>query len=238
MKKFVFIFLFIPVFGFSQEHINLKNSILDSIKFFPIGDANIYNFDFKNYIFSIKGVKFDYIEKKKDTNVYNLPETYAEFKKEFLNTNLTNCNKKTYETSLTKQDIVNAKFSSGNLTTNNISNLLKLDYIPNKIAQEVGRAITSPISYLYDKFSRKKKMERLYQDLVAYQEEVYNLSQKYNQDLVASLTGLEGEELLNFMTFCKFSYYDLIHWTPEFIILQIKKRYGDYEYLKAIEEDY
>ncbi len=238
MKKLVFIFLFIPVFAFAQEYINLKNNILDSIKFFPIGDANIYNFDFKSYIFTTKAVKFDFLEKKKDTIEHNLPETYAEFKRDFFNTNFTHSSKKPFETNLTKQDIVNAKFSSGDLTTNNVSNLLKEAGKLHPVLNEISQAVTSPISYLYDKYSRKKKMERLYQDLVNNQEEVYNLSQKYNQDLVASITGLEGEELLNFMTYCKFSYYDLIHWSPEYIVLQIKKRFGDYEYFRALEEDY
>ena len=234
MKKLVFILLFIPVFAFGQEHINLKNSILDSIKFFPIGDANIYNFDFKNYIFTIKVRKFDFLEKKKDTIVYNLPETYAEFKREFLNTNLSTHNK-VVDGTMTKKEKMNAALASGIYPINKYT---KVTYNSNTPGTTGVGVAFSPISYLYDKFSRKKKMERLYQDLVANQEEVYNLSQKYNQELVASLTGLEGEELLNFMTFCKFSYYDLIHWTPEFIVLQIKKRYGDYEYYKALEEGF
>jgi hypothetical protein len=222
MKKSLFIFLFIPVFVFAQEHINLKNSILDSIKFFPIGEANIYNFDFKSYIFTLKGINLDFLQKKRDTNNYILPETYAEFKKEFLNTNFTNGNKIKIETNLTTTEIQNAKYSQHGL----------LALIPGK----VGEAVMHPITFLYNTFSRKAKMERLYQDLVAHQEEVYNLSQKYNQELVASLTGLEGEELLNFMTYCKFGYYDLIHWSPEYIVLQIKRKYGDYEYFKAIED--
>jgi len=238
MKKVIFIFLYLPFFVFAQEHINLRNSILDSIKFYNIGNANIYNFDFKNYIFTIKTLNFEFYEKKKDTNDYNLPETYAEFKKEFLNTNFTKESKNLIDTKLTKEEKINAIVASGDLVAYNINKYIKLKYVSvTPGTTGVGVAL-SPITYLYDKFSRKAKMDRLYQDLVANLEEVYNLSQKYNQDLVASLTGLEGEELLNFMTFCKFSYYDLIHWTPEFIILQIKKRYGDYEYYKAIEEDY
>jgi hypothetical protein len=222
MKKLIFFFLFTPVFFFSQEHINLKNNILDSIMFFPIGDANIYNFDFKSYLFTIKGINLDFLHKKKDTNDYKLPETYAEFKSEFLNTNFIRDNKKITDVNLTQQEIMNAKYSQHGL----------LALIPGK----VGEAVMHPITFLYNTFSRKAKMERLYQDLVSHQEEVYNLSQKYNQELVASLTGLEGEDLLDFMTYCKFSYYDLIHWSPEYIVLQIKRKYGDYEYFKAIED--
>jgi len=224
MKRIVFIFLLIPFFVFAQERINLKNSILDSITFFPVGSANIYNFNFNTYLFTIKSVKFDFLEKKKDTIVYKLPETFAEFKKEFFNTKFTKGCDNLGDIGLTHEEKMNAKYSQGGL----------LSLIPGK----VGEAVMHPISFLYNTFSRKMKMERLYKELVANEEEVYNLSQKYNQELVASLTGLEGEELLNFMTFCKFSYYDLVRWTPEYIILQIKKRYDDYEYYKAIEYDY
>ena len=234
MKKIIFIFIFLPVFVFAQERINLKNSILDSITFFPIGNANIYNFDFKNYILTIKQPNFKFLEKKKDTNTYDLPDTYEEFKKEFLNINFTHINKKLENTNLTIKNIVDATYDPMNRT--NLLNFIPYLF-PSNVRKEVSNAVFHPITYLYDKFSRKKKMERLYQELVDNQEEVYYLSQKYNQDLVASLTGLEGEELLDFMTFCKFSYYDLVRWTPEFIILQVKKKYVDYEYYKALEED-
>jgi len=233
MKKIIFIFLFLPVIVFSQERIDLKNSILDTITFFHLRNVNMYNFDFKNHIFSIKGVDFDFLEKKKDTT-YNLPATYEEFKRDFMNTSFTNVSKKIKVPGLTKEEIIYAEFSP-----ESSPNLLKiLPYImPSKVGKEISNAIMHPISYLYDKFSRKKKMERLYQELVDNEEEVYNLSQKYNRDIVTSLTGLEDEELLDFMTFCKFSYYDLVRWSPEFIILQVKKRYGDYEYYKALEDE-
>jgi len=239
MKKLIFIFFYLPVFIFAQEYINLKNSILDSIHFFPIGNANIYNFDLRNYVFTIKGVNFDFLDNKNNTDIYNLPETYEEFKREFLNTNFTKDTKNIVDAKLTKEERINAEVAAGNLTAlYNINKYMKLKYASATPGTTGVGIVTSPITYLYDKFSRKAKMERLYQYLVDNQEEVYNLSQKYNQELVASLTGLEGEELLNFMIFCKFNYYDLIHWTPEFIILQIKKQYVDYEYYKAVEDDY
>jgi len=224
MKKIIFIFLFFPIVCVAQEYIDLKNSTLDSLNYHSIGNANIYNFDLKNLFFTIKMPKLEFIEKKKDTLTYKLPETYAEFKKEFFNTKFREFHKKVDGTTLTA--IERAQFSP------NQNGLLAL--IPGK----VGEAIMHPISFLYNTFSRKMKMERLYKELVANQEEVYNLSQKYNQDLVASITGLEGEELLNFMTFCKFSYYDLVRWTPEHIVLQIKTRYDDYAYYKAKEEGF
>jgi hypothetical protein len=80
-------------------------------------------------------------------------------------------------------------------------------------------------------------MGRLYQELIDNMEEVEKLPLKYNRELVTSLTGLEGEELLNFMTFCKFSYYDLIKWSPEYIVSQVKRKFDDYEFYKAMESN-
>ena len=221
MKKIIFIFLFFPIVCVAQEYIDLKNSNLDSINYHSIGNANIYNFDLKNLFFTIKMPKLEFIEKKKDTLTYKLPETYAEFKKEFFNTKFRNHCDNLGDIGLTNAEKMSARFSQGGM----------LALIPGK----VGEAIMHPISFLYNTFSRKMKLERLHKELVANQEEVYNLSQKYNQELVSSLTGLEGEELLNFMTFCKFSYYEIWKWTPEYIVLQIKSRFEDYEYYRAKE---
>jgi len=235
MKKFVFIFLFFPIFVFSQEYIILKNSILDSIAVIPVEDANIYNFDIQSYVFTFKGKNFLVIDKTKEENEHKLPDTYAEFKRRFLNTNFTKINKLYADVTLTKQDVINAIVSTGNLVPYTINKYVKLQYnsaMPHSIG---GGVVLSPITYFYDKFSRKAKMERLYQELMDKEDEVVNLTQKYNQKIVNLLTGLDGEELLDFMTFCKFSYYDLIRWTPEYIILQIKDRFGDYEFYKALE---
>jgi len=223
MKKNFIFFLFVPFFVFAQERIDLKNNILDSITFFPVGSANIYNFNFNSYLFTKKRLKFDFLEKKKDTNEYKLPETYAEFKKEFFKTKFTK-GIEVGDIGISYEEKIKQMFSEHGL----------LAIIPGK----VGQAIMHPITFLYETFARKPKMDRLYKYLIDNQEEVYNLSQKYNQELVTSITGLEGEERLDFMTFCKFSYYDLVRWSPEFIVLQIKKRYDDYEYYKLIEEDY
>jgi hypothetical protein len=81
------------------------------------------------------------------------------------------------------------------------------------------------------------KMGRLYQELMDNYDEVDRLPLKYNRDIVSSLTGLKGEELLDFMTFCKFSYYDLIRWSPEYIIAQIQNKFDDYEFYKALQDN-
>jgi len=262
MKKIIILFLFLPVLVFSQERIILRGNIFDGITFFPIDGANIYNFSSKSYSFTNKEGNFEILFKQGDTiivskpvyqqvlviisqeifekrileiplfykaiilkevNVFSLPATYEVFKKEFVNVNLSDFYNRLGGTILSDQERTQYNSRSGGL----------LDLIPGK----VGQAIASPITALYNTFSKKAKIDRLYQELVENQEEIDNLPKKYNRELVTSLTGLEEEALLDFMTFCKFSYYDLVRWSPEFIILQIKKKFGDYEFYKALEDN-
>jgi hypothetical protein len=262
MKKFIFLFLFLPFISLAQERIILKGNVFDGITFFPIADANIYNFSSKKYSFTDKEGNFEIFVHKGDTiivskpiykqilveitqeiienrffdvnmyykaiilkevNVFALPATYDAFKKEFLSVDLSDFYKRLEGIGLTQQDINNLKGNKANL----------LDLIPG----EAGKAIAHPISYLYDKFSKKAKMDRLYREMIENQEEVDNLPLKYNREIVTSLTGLEGEDLLDFMTFCKFSYYDLVRWSPEYIVVQIKNKFGDYEFYKALEDN-
>ena len=74
----------------------------------------------------------------------------------------------------------------------------------------ISPALAHPISFLYDKFSRKAKMDRMYANLEANQEEVMRLSQKYNPEIVRKITQLEGEKLEDFMLYCSFTYYTLV----------------------------
>ena len=260
MKKLLFIFIFLPVITYAQERISLSGNVFDGVTFHPITEANIYNFSSKQYIFTDKSGNFEIfvktgdtlivskpiykqdffiitqeiIEKRfidipifykvillKEVSVFSLPATFEEFKKDFMNANFSELYKIMEGTTLSKED--RASIISNNL----------LELIPG----EVGKAIMSPISYLYDRFSRKGKMERLYTEMVDKQDERDNFHLKYSRDLVSSLTGLTGTELLNFMTFCRFSYYDLIRWSPEFIISQIQSKFDDYEYYKAIQDN-
>jgi hypothetical protein len=157
----------------------------------------------------------------KEINVYAMPTTYEDFKKAFVNVKLSDINKPFEGISIPEQD--RAYYST---QQRNVPGIELLQFIP---------GASSPITALYSKFSKKMKMERLYLEMVESEDEVKRLPLKYNRDIVSSLTGLEGEELLNFMTFCRFSYYDLIRWSPEFILLQVQRKYGDYEFYKAME---
>jgi hypothetical protein len=72
--------------------------------------------------------------------------------------------------------------------------------------------------------------------MVSYEDEVERIQQKYNREIVSELTGLEGEELLNFMMYCRFSYYDLVRWSDEQIKEKIRTNYFNYQYDKISHE--
>jgi len=73
-----------------------------------------------------------------------------------------------------------------------------------------GTPMASPITYLYERFSHKGKMSRIYANMVAHNEDVIRLTQKYNPEIVKRITKLEGEKLDDFMLYCSFSYYTLV----------------------------
>ena len=86
-----------------------------------------------------------------------------------------------------------------------------------------GTPLASPITFLYDKFSHKGKMSRMYANLMEHEEEIIRLEQKYNTDIVRRITKLQGEQLEDFMLYCSFTYYILVTSTD----LQIEKMITD-----------
>jgi len=115
-----------------------------------------------------------------------------------------------------------------------ISQMEKANYDPNNGNLLRGTPLQSPITYLYDRFSRRAKLERMYADLVQNQDETIRLPKKYNPEIVQRLTKLEGEKLEEFMVYCSFTYYALVTSTDQEIeqmivakFIQYKKENGD-----------
>jgi hypothetical protein len=104
-----------------------------------------------------------------------------------------------------------------------ISAAEKAHYDINKGNLLRGTPLASPITFLYDRFSHKGKMNRMYANLLENQEEVIRLSQKYNPEIVHRITKFEGERLEDFMLYCSFTYYTLVTSTD----LQIEKMIAD-----------
>jgi len=66
-----------------------------------------------------------------------------------------------------------------------------------------AKAFTSPISYLANKFGQQAKQERHFEkQKIAFRRQKL-INAKYNKEIVANITGLYGDELDDFMHFCK-----------------------------------
>lgn len=85
-----------------------------------------------------------------------------------------------------------------------------------------------PISLLYNKYSRRAKLDRLYAYLNTHEEESNRLQSKYNPEIVSKLSGLEGNELESFMCYCSFSYYTLVKASETEIAQMIHTKLEEY----------
>lgn len=153
--------------------------------------------------------------------IYGLNPSYEGFKKDIITLRLPDYYARLEELKL-------SKFQKDNAIYDPKGNLLTLG----------GRATMSPISFLYNKYSHKGKMQQLYNEMLSYEDEANRIQDKYNRELVQQLTGLSGDSLLEFMMFCRFSYYDLVRWPDEQIQNRIKSKYIDYQYYKMKNEEH
>ena len=250
MSLFLFVTSIISI-CFAQQS-SFSGKIYDGINFFPIEGANIYNATRKNFVFSDEEGNFsincklhdtliisksiyrqlivvldeELMRKKredfllyykaillKEVSVISLNPTYEGFKRDLAKIEIPDIYQKIPGVELTEEDKANAEYDKG----------------PNVFR---NTAIAHPISFLYETFSKKAKMKRLYNEMVQYEDRLDELPLKYNKEIVKDITGLPDDEILTFMMYCHFSYYDLIRWTPMQIINAIKDKYINYEYEK------
>lgn len=260
-KWFVILCLCLVPFSFLfGQQKTYKGKVYDGITYQPLVGVSVYNMNTKKFAFTDKDGQFtmplslhdtlvisksiyrqlvvtvndkifygmeDFflyykVTMLKEVNIIAINPSYEGFKKDIVTLELPDYYKRIEETHLSEWQKANAKFNP-----ENSGNLLSLG----------GKMTTSPITYLYDRFSRKSKMNRLYNEMLDHDEEVQRIQDKYNREIVSSLTGLKGEELLQFMMFCRFNYYDLVRMDDEQIRSQIKSKYFEYEYNKAVMED-
>lgn len=151
----------------------------------------------------------------REVTIFGLNPSYEGFKRDIVTLRLPEYYARLEQAKLSEFDKANAAFNSK-------GNLLGIG----------GAAVMSPLSYLYDTYSHKGKMRRLYGEMASCREEADRIQDKYNRDIVTGLTGLTGETLIEFMMFCRFSYYDLVRMSDEEIRGRIRAKYADYQYYK------
>jgi hypothetical protein len=258
MKKWLLLVMVLGFvsLGWSQQK-QLSSRVFDGITYQPLAGASVYNINTQKFAFTDKEGRFTMrvslhdtlvISKSiyrqlvvevnktifygaedfflyykatmlKEVRIIAINPSYEGFKKDIVGLTLPEYYKRMEELKLSEEQKANATYQPN-------GNILSLG----------GTMTMSPISFLYDKYSRKSKMNRLYQEMMASEEEVDRVQNKYNREIVSRLTGLEGEELLNFMMYCHFSYYDIVRMSDEEIRSKIKTKYYDYQYAKMTQE--
>jgi hypothetical protein len=257
MKKYLVLFL-LCLFSYSlfSQRISLKSTVYDAITYYPIAGVNVFNLSTKSYAFTdskgtcyimaqvgdtlilsksiyrqemvivvereIKAKAAEYLLYFKaiilqEVKVYALNPDYEKFKREIISSQLP----KYYEDVLKNSQLTEEQKAEA---TPNQNGLLK--YAPSYI--------TSPITALYNKFSKKEKTKRLYYEMNAYEDELADFPKKYSREIVSDLTGLKDDDLVDFMMYCQFSYYDLIRWNKREIEEKVKAKFIDYEWYKLM----
>ena len=256
MKKLSLLSLFLVLFSmlFAQR-VEYKSAIYDGINFSPIEGANIYNFSTKEYTFSDKNGSFSIFVKKNDTiiiskSIYKqaiyvisqediknqITEYYLYYKAILLKTVDVHALNPSYEGF--KRDLANIQVPESMNTKLSEWEKRNIEYAEKGANILRNTKLASPITLLYNKFSKKMQTKALYYEMVQYEEEIDKIPEKYSREIVSKATGLTGEEILNFMVFCRFSYYDLVRWSEIEIIRKIESKYYEYAYFKALQEEY
>ena len=231
--------------------------VFDGITYQPLSGASVYNMNTQKFAFTDKSGRFTIdlslndtliiskstyrqhvavIDQKlfygfedfflyykatmlKEVTIIGINPSYEGFKKDIVTLELPDYYKRVEEAQLSEWQRANATYKPN-------GNILSLG----------GGATMSPITFLYDKYSHKGKMSRLYNEMLSYEDEMERIQQKYNRDIVSEITGLQGDELLDFMMYCRFNYYDLVRWDDEQIREKIRTNYFNYQYDKIANE--
>ncbi|MDN5212127.1 carboxypeptidase-like regulatory domain-containing protein [Fulvivirgaceae bacterium BMA12] len=92
----------------------------------------------------------------------------------------------------------------------------------------VKPGVGSPISFLANKFGKKAKRERQFNEAKKRDEYKRYLHSKYNKEIVSNITGLKDEELDDFMQHCTLSDKFIDDANEYEIIVAINKCYKDF----------
>ena len=93
-------------------------------------------------------------------------------------------------------------------------------------------SLSHPVSLLYNLMSKEGKQMRHYQSVVKGTANFIVIGNKFNGYIVKRLTGLENDELIKFMSYCKFSNQYLLAASEMEIQREIMRKYGEYMKIK------
>jgi len=88
--------------------------------------------------------------------------------------------------------------------------------------------MANPITFLYSLWSTEGKQFRHYQSIIEGSAEFMIIGEKFNGFIVRELTGFENDELVKFMSYCKFSKEYLLMASEIDIRREIMRKYREY----------
>jgi hypothetical protein len=95
----------------------------------------------------------------------------------------------------------------------------------------------SPISLLYDLLSHEGKSRRKYLEIKEEEPRKLKIEAKYNREIVKNITGLDGQDLKEFMDTCKFSDDYLLTTSDYLLYAEIIRKLGVFKKTKKLSED-
>jgi len=98
-------------------------------------------------------------------------------------------------------------------------------------------AISSPISFFYYNFSRREKNKRLYYKLVAADQLKLLADRKMNKAAIARITGIEEDDLDDFIEYCNLTPQMILNTTEYELYLYLSRKLRSYKLLKKSNEE-
>jgi hypothetical protein len=102
-------------------------------------------------------------------------------------------------------------------------------YSANRPEWGTGITLGNPITALYNLLSREGRSVQKYMAIVNGTDENVMIAQKFNGVVVRSLTGLQGESLVLFITYCNFSRDFLLYASQQEIRRAVLDRYEQFK---------
>ncbi len=97
------------------------------------------------------------------------------------------------------------------------------DMLDTNVISSLGFKIAHPVTALYYNHSKEEESKRKVLYLEQQKLKQSTVDAKYNREIVSKETGFEGNDLINFMGFCNFSFNYLYEATPGEIIDRINE---------------
>jgi hypothetical protein len=107
-----------------------------------------------------------------------------------------------------------------------------------KIDKKLGvvDAIFRPTDFLHNKLSKKEKAKKKLSKMIKAESKNKKISSKYNAEIVADATGLQGDELVAFMEHCGKKIHVTEKSTDYDVMKQVLDLYEEYKNLSTEEE--